>query len=181
MSLNETDRNNWSETLMLEWSATYRYIMQTKIFNNPKLVGLIDGIMRNEADHIDISTDFLMNDFKTDVKGFRTTLFYLYQNLEFEKVANKTYGRFRRESEDEEVKAKFQELVKSEAGHVKIFRELIEAIEAGKFPVIVICPVCGWEINYGESPEEGTVLKCEKCKVDFELVEENGDWDVVRA
>ncbi|MBD3233317.1 MAG: hypothetical protein GF315_06290, partial [candidate division Zixibacteria bacterium] len=171
MGLSETDRKNWTETLNLEWSATYRYKMQSAIFNNPQLVAIIDGIMRNEADHIDISSDFLLEDFETDVKGFRTSLFYLYMNLEFERFANATYAKFSRETDDENVKARFKELVKSEAGHTKIFRELIKAIEEGKFPVIVICPVCGWELNYGPSPDEGAVVYCEKCMVDFRLVE----------
>lgn len=177
MKLSDTDRKNWTETLNLEWSATFRYASQTSIFNNPRLVSLIDGIMRNESDHIDISTKFLMDDFRTGVKGFKTVLFYLYQNLEFEKLANSTYAKFARETDDEEVKEKFKLLVKSEAGHVKIFRELIEQIESGNYPVIILCPVCGWEIDYGTSPEEGKVVKCAKCKVDFRLIEDDGDWD----
>jgi hypothetical protein len=88
MGLSETDLKNWTETLNLEWSATFRYKMQTQILNNPRLVGIIDGIMRNEADHIDISMDYLKDNFQTDIKGFRTVLFFMYMNLEFERLAN---------------------------------------------------------------------------------------------
>ena len=181
MQLSETDRKNMSETLNLEWSATFRYKTQMQIFNNPHLVGLIDGIMRNEADHIDIASKYLLADFNTSVKGFRTALFYLYLNWEFEKFANATYAKFRKLSEDEQLKESFHELIKAEAGHSKIFREMIEKIEAGKFPVVIICPVCGWELDYGESPQEGTVVKCSKCKDDFKLVERDGDWQVERV
>ncbi len=181
MQLSEIDERNWRETLNLEWSATYRYKLQTEILDNPNIVSIINGIMRNESEHIAISANYLLDNFKTDVKGFRTTLFYLYMDLAFEKFANKSYAKFRKESNNEEVKSSFMKLIKSEAGHTKIFRELIEQIENGNFPVVKVCPVCGWELDFGTSPTESTVLKCEKCKVDFKLVEIEGDWQVEKV
>ena len=108
MGLSETDLKNWTETLNLEWSATFRYKMQTQILNNPRLVGIIDGIMRNEADHIDISMDYLKDNFQTDIKGFRTVLFFMYMNLEFERLANSLYAKFRGQSENEDIRKSFK-------------------------------------------------------------------------
>ncbi|PJA27141.1 MAG: hypothetical protein CO189_07935 [candidate division Zixibacteria bacterium CG_4_9_14_3_um_filter_46_8] len=180
MKLADINRKNWTETLSLEWSATYRYKMQTAIFNNPRIVAIIDGIMRNESDHIDIAQKHLLPEFEPKVKGFQTILFFLYLNLEFERFANKSYAGFAREAEDPRSKEDFLRLVKSEGGHAKIFREMIEQIENGNFPVVIICPVCGWELDFGSSPKEGAMAQCEKCKVEFRLVEKQGDWDVER-
>jgi len=129
MKLADINRKNWTETLSLEWSATYRYKMQTAIFNNPRIVAIIDGIMRNESDHIDIAQKHLLPEFEPKVKGFQTILFFLYLNLEFERFANKSYAGFAREAEDPRSKEDFLRLVKSEGGHAKIFREMIEQIE----------------------------------------------------
>ena len=103
-------------------------------------------------------------------------LTHLRLNLDFEKTANAEYARFAREAEDAELKKIFQQLAYSEAGHVRLFQQLIEQIEANMYPVIVYCPVCGWEIDFGTHPQEETPLRCAQCKQQVKLAIVAGDY-----
>ncbi|RJP75393.1 MAG: hypothetical protein C4524_11790 [Candidatus Zixiibacteriota bacterium] len=179
--MTDIERRNLIATLNLEYGATYRYLLQAQRFLSPRAVALIEGVRRNEADHIAFMLNLLENDITEAPEGFKTLYLHLKLNLAFEQEAVKFYGQFSREAEDPAIRDTFRTLLKSEAGHVRLFEEMIKALEEGSFPRIFLCPLCGWEINYGPGAGAGAVQKCEKCGARFELILENGDFALKAA
>jgi rubrerythrin len=114
------------------------------------------------------------------VPGQRTNLAILRADLAFEEDAVKKYSAFAAKAKDDEVGSAFQELAHAERGHVNGLRTLINAIEEGKHEVNFFCPICGWSVPYGASPEIGTESRCRMCGVLFELGESNGDFKLRR-
>jgi len=174
--MNETDRKNLINTLNLEYGATYRYALQTARFNHPRAVALIEGVRRNEADHIALVMKRLEADTGLAPKGFKSLFLHLKLNLAFEMEAVKFYGQFYRETEDSETREMFRELMKSEGGHVRVFEALIQELEEGRFPKIFLCPLCGWEIDFGSDAASGAEGRCEKCGARYELTIVEGDF-----
>jgi rubrerythrin len=114
-------------------------------------------------------------------RGYAWALGALETDLEFEQTAVKLYGRYSAAVGDPALKELFKDLARAEAGHVRGLRRLIEEFGADNVAVLFFCPMCGWQIDYGAAPAEGTVLKCPMCTGRFalRLVEDN--WALERV
>jgi rubrerythrin len=179
MKYSEKDIQNLVTTLNLEYGANRRYDFQIGRMQNPKLIGVLEGVRRNEGDHIDASLDILKENMpKEKVDGFASVLMFMRQNLEFEQIAAKTYAQFSQEASDPELKQMFKDLARSEVGHVNIFKDMIKSIEEGSFPVLFGCLTCGWELDFSTNPAEGVKIRCPKCGAIFELYIENDDFKI---
>ncbi|MFH1862240.1 MAG: ferritin-like domain-containing protein [bacterium] len=176
--MTETELKNLTLTLNLEYGATYRYDLQVDRFTSPKVVALLEGVRRNEADHIAKVMQLVEASAESAPQGFRSLYTHLKLNLEFEREAVRIYSQAARETENPEVRELFRELVKSEAGHVRLFGELIRELDEGRYPRVFFCPLCGWELDYGDQAALGDIRKCEKCGVKYELTIENGDYQL---
>ncbi len=174
--MTDKERQNLITTLNLEYGAAYRYQRQIGRFAHPRMVALIEGVRRNEAEHVDIVLQQLEGQAGQAPPGFKTLHLHLQLNLAFEKEAVKYYGQSSREAEDPQIRDLFRQLLKSEAGHVRLFEEMLGELEAGRFPKIFFCPLCGWEIEYETASQAGAVQKCAKCGARYELVLEAGDY-----
>lgn len=179
--MNETERKNLITTLNLEYGATYRYNLQAKRFLQPGAVALIEGVRRNEDEHIEDVMQALEANADGAPKGYKTLYLHTKLNLEFEKEAVRIYGQFAREAEDPSLRDTFRKLLKSENGHVRLFEDMIKQMEEGTFPRMFYCPLCGWELDYGQDAQPGQVEKCAKCGARYELVIENGDFALKAA
>ena len=175
------DVQNAVTALNLEFGATKRYEHQIAELRNPGLVSLLEGVKRTEGDHVEASLAFIQRNTPPGAKGFGRAELYLQLNLDFEKVATATYGRFAGEASDPDLSAAFKEMARSEAGHVNIFRLALDEVKSGRTPVAFYCPVCGWEIDYGASPAEGKEERCPRCGARFRLTLRDGEWDPARV
>ena len=173
-----SDLDNVIAALNLEYGANRRYAYQIEHSPYPQLNAILEGVRRTEGDHIEAMLAYVRRQQSETGRGrgFASMLTHLHLNLEFERAALVAYGQFARESEDQQLKKTFQSLSLSEAGHLQLFKALIEQIEANTYPVAIYCPVCGWELHYGVNPSEGTVTKCEKCKQSITLRIVDGDF-----
>lgn len=111
--------------------------------------------------------------------GFKTILALLKEDLEAERAALRTYMEFADSSNDKEIRAMFLSLVKSEQGHATGLMKLITDMKHGDYPVVFYCPVCGWEIDFGNKPEPGKQIRCRMCGVVLTLEETDGDYKPV--
>lgn len=162
-----TDKENVIAALNLEYGANRRYGYQIENSNYSQLNNILEGVRRTEGDHIEAMLAYLNSENDNTMecgRGFSSMLVHLRLNLEFERTAVEAYSTFARETTDPILKKSFQQLARSEAGHINLFKSLIAQIEANEYPVIIYCPVCGWEINFGCNPSEGAEVRCEKCK-----------------
>ena len=114
-------------------------------------------------------------------RGYAWTRGALEDDLEFEQTAVKLYGKYATAVADPLLKELFVELARAEAGHVRGLRRLIEDFSADDVPVLFFCPMCGWQIDYGSAPAEGTRLKCPMCSGRFALRLVDGDWTLERV
>lgn len=168
------DRQNVIAALNLEYGANRRYQYQIERSTDPGLVSVLRGVMLTEGDHVENSLRYLARGLEEN--GWSWALLNLKLNLEFEETARDTYRRFASEARDPEIARMFKDQAQSEQGHVNIFRELIQQIEAGARPVRLYCPLCGWEIDFGISPEQSKTVRCPKCGVSVRLGVEAGQW-----
>lgn len=114
-------------------------------------------------------------------RGYTRDLSHLRADYAFEEAAVKRYGQMAAAAHDPEVKALFEELARGEAGHRRGLRNLIARLEDPAWPVVFFCPLCGWEIDVGPDPAEGTVAKCRMCPGRFALrLDAGGDWTLQR-
>ena len=176
------DIDNVVAALNLEYGANRRYGYQDERSNYSGLNTILEGVRRSEGEHVEAMFGYIQARQETAPacgRGFSTMLAHLRLNLEFERTALKTYLQFARESEDAELQYTFKQLAQSEAGHINLFKTLIEQIEANEYPLLIYCPVCGWELDFGVNPPEGMIMRCEKCKQQVELHIEAGDYVVV--
>jgi rubrerythrin len=114
-------------------------------------------------------------------RGYSWTLAALAADLEFEQTAVKLYGKYATAVADPALKELFVELARAEAGHARGLRRLIEEFSADDVPVLFFCPMCGWQIDYGSAPAEGTEVKCPMCAGRFALRVTGGDWTLERV
>lgn len=177
MSWDEKDLENIKSVLNLEYGATFRYDYQMSTATNPRIHSALEGLRRNEKDHIQAAISELKKTLpEEDKKGFATTLLHLRMDMAFEREANRIYGQFQREADTPEKVEFYKNLVRSESGHMNVIRDLITRIEKGEFPAIFYCPVCGWELDFGTNPQPGDILKCPKCGRSFKLALQDGDF-----
>ena len=114
-------------------------------------------------------------------RGYARDLAHLREDQAFEEEAVSRYGRMAANAVDPEVKALFKELIRGEAGHRRGLRHLIERVEDPSVPVILFCPLCGWELDFGHDPQEGAEAKCPMCPGRFALrLSPAGDWELER-
>lgn len=197
---NSTDLSNLYTALRLEIAAVARYQDHESRSANPTVFALLEGLMRNEQGHEDELRKNIVRlggDTKTaeelpapslpsmvydgdQVTGEKTTLAMLRADLAFENEATMTYHKFFAVAEDEEAKELFKELARAEKGHVNGLKKLIQAVETGDHTVKFFCPVCGWDVDFGTTPEAGSESRCPMCGVLWALEEQDGDFAVVR-
>ncbi|MGI6551752.1 MAG: hypothetical protein GX779_08110 [Clostridia bacterium] len=177
----EGDVQNVINTLNLEYGATQRYQYQIRQINNPSINAALEGIMRTEGDHVEQALAYLREKFPGKGTGFDQTLLHLQLNLEFEEVAAALYRQFAKEAEREDLRQSFLSMAQSETGHVNIFRQMIEAMEKGEYPVLFYCPLCGWELDYGRGPQEGEVRRCGRCGKSYALKMVDGEWTLIES
>ena len=114
-------------------------------------------------------------------RGHAADLAALRADYDFEDEAVAIYGHFAYQAEDHELMELFKELARGEAGHRNGLRRTIRTVEDPATPVILFCPLCGWQIDFGPDPAEGTEGKCPVCPGRFALrLDESGDWTLER-
>jgi rubrerythrin len=114
-------------------------------------------------------------------RGHAGDLAALLADYDLEDEAVAIYGRFAYQAEDHELTELFKELALSESGHRNGLRRTIRAVEDPATHVVLFCPLCGWQIDFGPDPAEGTVGKCPMCPGRFALrLSEAGDWTLER-
>ncbi len=114
-------------------------------------------------------------------RGYARDLAALHADYEFEEAAVKLYGRMAGEVGEPELKELFKELAGGEAGHRRGLRHMLAAVEDLATPVVLFCPLCGWQIDFGPDPAEGTTGKCTMCPGRFALrLDAGGNWALER-
>jgi hypothetical protein len=113
--------------------------------------------------------------------GHAGDLAALRADYEFEDEAVVIYGHFAYQAEDRELMELFKELARSESGHRNGLRRVIRTVRDAATPVILFCPLCGWDIDFGTDPAEGADGKCRMCPGRFALrLSDDGDWTLER-
>ena len=75
----------------------------------------------------------------------------------------------------------FKELARSESGHRNGLRRVIRSLQEAATAVVLYCPLCGWELDFGPVPAEGAEVKCRMCPGRFALrLDQRGDWTLER-
>jgi rubrerythrin len=114
-------------------------------------------------------------------RGHTGDLAALRADYEFEDEAVAVYGRFAYQAGDRELRELFKELARGESGHRNGLRRTIGMVEDPATPVLLFCPLCGWEIGFGPQPAEGMEGRCAMCAGRFALrLDERGDWTLER-
>ena len=114
-------------------------------------------------------------------RGRSADLAALRADYDFEDEAVALYGRFAYQAEDHELMELFKELSRAESGHRNGLRRTVRSVEDPATPVILFCPLCGWQIDFGPDPAEGTEGKCPMCPGRFALrLDASGDWTLER-
>jgi hypothetical protein len=115
------------------------------------------------------------------ILGRARDLRHLREDLAFEERAVKRYGQMAASAVDPAVKGLFVELSLGEAGHRRGLRHVIARLEDPTTPLVLYCPLCGWEIDFGLDPREGDAVKCSMCPGRFALrLSADGDWTLER-
>jgi rubrerythrin len=114
-------------------------------------------------------------------RGYARALAILASDLEFERLAVATYAANAKLLADPRLKAFMRELVRAETGHRRGLERAIERLNAGQEPVVLYCPVCGWELDFGPDPAHGATVRCPICAVSFALSARDGDFVLVRV
>ena len=65
------------------------------------------------------------------------------------------YGHFAYQAEDRELMELFKELARSESGHRNGLRRMIATVEDPATPVVLFCPLCGWDDRLRPRPRRG--------------------------
>ena len=176
----DLDTQDVIAALNLEYGANRRYEAQLKDLAFSDLVKVLEGVMRTEGDHVRDAVRYLLKKVPYD-SGLARALLYMKMNLEFEENARDTYLSFAREVSDAGLQEMFKAQARAEMGHVNIFKRFIEDMESGEFPIVVFCPVCGWEVDFGEGAKVGQEAVCQRCGVRLRLDIENGSFVPVRV
>jgi len=105
----------------------------------------------------------------------------LHGDYDFEDEAVVIYGHFAYACEDRELMELFKELARSESGHRNGLRRVIRSLQEAARPVVLFCPLCGWEIDFGPVPSDGAEARCLMCPGRFRLhLNDRGDWALER-
>lgn len=202
----DRDIENLKQTIALERFAISRYNEQSQKIPIVKLKMMLPGIIVNEEGHeagvlklargysrsfqtediplftLDKPLEEILDEEGYKSKpGFKSILQAFYLDLSFEKNAVRLYQKFAEESEDEEIRRFFLETTRSEQGHVRIFKELIDQIHRNQLDIEFYCPVCGWIESFGREPNVGNLVNCRKCGIKIMLKEKDGDFYIERV
>ena len=113
--------------------------------------------------------------------GHAGDLARLRADYDFEDEAVAVYGHFAYQTDERELRELFKELARSESGHRNGLRRVIGTVRDPGTPVVLFCPLCGWNIDFGPAPREGDVGKCRMCPGRFALrLDGTGDWTLER-
>jgi len=179
--------------------------------DEPRLVSYWESLRRNEAQHRELLESWLRRhgeDPDVDVparadltaaaldpdatgrhplaaaagaRGRAGDFAALSADYDFEDEAVVIYGHFAYQAEDRELMELFKELARSESGHRNGLRRVIRSLQETATPVVLFCPLCGWELDFGPVPSEGAEVKCRMCPGRFALhLDEGGDWTLQR-
>jgi rubrerythrin len=114
-------------------------------------------------------------------RGYAGTLATLASDFAFERQAVATYAANANLLADPDLKAFMKELVRAETGHRRGLERAIERLNAGQEAVVLYCPVCGWELDFGAEPADGATVRCAVCAVRFALGARDGDFVLERV
>jgi rubrerythrin len=114
-------------------------------------------------------------------RGYAHILATLRSDLEFERLAVEKYAAFAKQLDDRRLKALMREFVRAETGHGRGLRRTIERVSATDYPVVVYCPTCGWELDFGLDPAERPTVHCPMCAMTFALRARAGDFVLERV
>ncbi len=114
-------------------------------------------------------------------RGYAHILATLCSDLEFERLAVEKYAAFAKQLADPRLKALMREFVRAETGHGRGLKRTIERVRAADYPVVVYCPTCGWELDYGTEPQTGATVHCPMCAMNFALHARDGDFVLERV
>jgi rubrerythrin len=199
------------EALRLEREAAARYVDHPAASGDPRLVAYWESLRRNEAQHRELLEAWLRRrgeDPDAEVPaqadlsaaaldpeatgrhpllltdgtpGHAGDLAALRSDYDFEDEAVVIYGHFAYRAEDRELMELFKELARSESGHRNGLRRAIKTVRAPETPVLLFCPLCGWELDFGPAPADGAEIKCRMCPGRFALrLDVHGDWTLER-
>ncbi len=199
------------EALRLEREAAGRYADRTAASDDPRLVSYWESLRRNEARHRELLSAWLLRQGEDPdlevparddltaaaldpqatgrhplapsdaARGHAGDLAALHGDYEFEDEAVVLYGHFAYQSEDRELMQLFKELARSESGHRNGLRRVIGGLSEAARPVVLFCPLCGWELDFGPVPSDGAEAKCRMCPGRFRLhLDDRGDWTLER-
>ena len=199
------------EALRLEHEAAARYTDHPAASSDPRLVSYWESLRRNEARHrealeawlrsrgedpgagaparADLTAAALDRDapgrhplvLAGEARGHAADLAALRGDYDFEDEAVVIYGHFAYQAEDRELMELFKELARSESGHRNGLRRVIRSLQEAATAVVLYCPLCGWELDFGTVPAEGAEVKCRMCPGRFALrLDERGDWTLER-
>ena len=105
----------------------------------------------------------------------------LRSDLEFERLAVEKYAAFAKQLADPRLKALMREFVRAETGHGRGLKATIERVSAADYPVVLFCPVCGWQLDFGTDPAERATVHCPMCGMDFALRVRDADFVLERV
>ena len=195
-----TDLQNLYTALRLEIDAVTRYEDHQSRTDDPKVYSLLQGLMRNEVGHEEHLAEQITrlggDPAEADklpgpalpgmiyegeqVAGQKTNMAMMRADHAFEAEATRIYKEFAGQTDDEEIKKLFLEFARAEHGHVNGLHFLMKEFLDGSHDVVFFCPVCGWGVSFGASPEAGSESRCRMCGVNFALREEEGDFVMAR-
>ena len=109
-------------------------------------------------------------------QGYKTMLEFLLDDIDLEEEAMRLYSEFAAKSPDETVRATFSRLIPAERAHADALKRIVKEIEEDRHSVVLYCPFCGWEMNFGEMPSLGNEEVCPVCCRKYALTEDGGDY-----
>ena len=188
------------ETLELEREATQRYAEHQSWAADPRLCAYWEGLRRNESDHraqilAELAQLGAAGDGPApatpappvalpdpgDPRGFARAVATLRSDVEFERAAVEKYAEFAKALDDPRLKALMREFVRAETGHGRGLKRTIEQVTAADYPVVVFCPTCGWQLDFGAAPAEGVRVHCPMCAMTFALAVRDGQFVLDRV
>ena len=114
-------------------------------------------------------------------RGYARVLATLRSDLEFEHLAVEKYATFAKQLTDPRLKALMREFVRAETGHGRGLTATIERVSAADYPIVLYCPACGWQLDFGTDPAERATVHCPMCGIDFALRAPDGDFALERV
>ena len=114
-------------------------------------------------------------------RGYTRDLAALRADYEFEEAAVRRYGPMANEVGEPALKELFKELAPRRGRPSPRLAPHDRQRRGPAAPVVLFCPLCGWQIDFGPDPAEGAQGKCAMCPGRFALrLDADGDWALER-